>query len=429
MKVYPDYILKNNNLLILICILFFALPFERVPTFEVSGFTVKISYIVGLLLIAVSLFRARTLLKNKFDLGDLALLGFLVVGMAGLFKSDDLKRGIATIFMWLFVFVIYFILAKLFKNEEYRIQAEKFLLIATFIVCLFGLYQFVLDSLNFSTAYSLLRLRYTKAVLGFPRIQSVALEPLYFANFLLVPLFLSVKKFFFERNALNRYFGLITLILVNIILTVSRGAYLSLSFSMIIFLIYFLFINKSYRGRVIWVVGNCLVSVVIALLLVAILNGGSKVTSFWNHTSVNDSTNASSVQGRQQGYLSAIDKFKQNPVFGIGISNSGILPEPVYENGEVLTYGSINNEYLEILSETGLVGLVFFLLFLFSLIWLFFKRIKQADKEHRTSLILLGLGLVAIFIQYNFFSTLYIIYIWAFLALLRGEMYEENKIG
>ena len=103
-----------------------------------------------------------------------------------------------------------------------------------------------------------------------------------------------------------------------------------------------------------------------------------------------------------------------NPIFGTGTGSFGVLTKDAEDK---IGYGTVNNEYLEILSENGLVGLALFLSFLIAYALEYKKRL--ADTDSKTKLMYAGLiiGILAIFLQYNFFSTLYIIYIWVFLAL------------
>jgi O-antigen ligase len=226
------------------------------------------------------------------------------------------------------------------------------------------------------------------------------------------------------EKTFGKYFWLIVLIFLNIVLTVSRGAYLAAGITVVILFVYLIFIyKKKIYTKVAGSAGAIILSAIIAVLMISFLNGTSNVSGFFNHATANDSTNAVSVTGRQAGYKSAINEYYKSPILGIGVGNSSILPEPVIDNGEVFTRGTINNEYLEILSETGIIGFLIFLAFALLLIVELFQVYKTKNTEGKIGLVALFLGIVAIFIQYNFFSTLYIIYIWVFLALLKSETY------
>jgi O-antigen ligase len=404
------------------------MPFERIPTIEIAGFTVKISYLIGVvfILIAATAGIGKLFLRHRLSAIDWSLLILWIFGALSLVRAENLMRSLATIIMWTFVFIIFLLLSRYLKNKKILAQAENWLLVATLIACIFGIYQFVGDSLGLSAAYTGLRLRYTKEILGFPRIQSFALEPLYFANFLFVPLFITIRNHIQSgEKVFGKYFWLATLIFVNIILSVSRGAYFALAITMLSALLIFCFsCGRKYLKRFSHIIIAAVFALAISISLIGIFDGKEQILSFKNHAFIDDSTNAASVVGRQKGYVIAWNQFKASPVFGIGIGNSGILSTPVVEHGETFTYGSLNNEYLEILSETGILGFAAFIGFLVFMLVLIFRSIKSANDDNKTDIALVALGCLAIFIQYNFFSTLYIIYIWAFLALLRAKAEE-----
>jgi len=303
---------------------------------------------------------------------------------------------------------------------------------------MFGIFQFVGDYFGLASSVTGLRERYTKEVLGFTRIQSVALEPLYFACYLLVPIFIAIKKYInkwseegnFLNRIFNKYFWVLLLFLTTFILTSSRGAYIGLFVSSLILISYYFFnVNKRNFKLTFYPVGSLLVIFLLSVLcsFVFITSTTKSASNFAAHVIANDSSNTVSVNGRLEGYKTAIEKFKSSPIIGVGVGTSGLLNTPVIDHNEILTYGSLNNLYLEILAECGLLGFAAFLIFLLFYFIEFLQRIRELETSRRFAVMALFCGLLAIFIQYNFFSTLYIIYIWAFLALLRGEMYAEDK--
>lgn len=425
----------------LVLILFFALPFERIPTIEYAGFTLKISYILSLIFLILILFSKKYFINsiNKWKTSDYFLTCLWISGLVSLFFSKDIKRSLVVLLLWLFMFLLYYFLSWSLTQKTLIRKIENYIIFTSVIICIFGSYQFFGDWLGLSPLLTGLRERYTKDVLGFTRIQSVALEPLYFANYLLIPIFLSIKKYLFEwklktqivKKILNKYFFVLILLFTNFILTTARGAYIALIISMLIFILYLFY--RSYREKkefknisqtILSIALATFISLIISFILVGVTDGTTK--NFTAHVAVNDSTNEVSVNGRKEGVIVAYNKFKTSPIFGIGVGTSGLLDKPVVDHGEILTYGTLNNLYFEILAECGVTGFSFFILFIFFFLKEFHKQYTKSDKNKQLSLFVLFLGLLAVFIQYNFFSTLYIIYIWAFLALLRGEMYEEN---
>lgn len=417
-----------NGLALLV---FFTLPFERIPTVEFSGFTIKISYVFALILCLV--FVANKPLsffaKNKFYTSDYFLVLFFISSLISLTFSPDLQRSLVIILLWLFVFLLYLVFSRCLLDSKLREKLFSAILFSSCLVCIFGLFQFVGDSLNLPVSVTGLRLQYTKIVLGFPRIQSVALEPLYFANFLLVPFFISLVRYVRNRELFKGYFLLSILILVSIILTISRGAYIALIVSLILFFLYLILNRKkeNYQNKLFGIVIILTVSIVLSLGMIYRLNGKSSGENFLEHSIVENAQEDGSANDRLTTYKIAYDLFKSQPVFGNAPGGFGVLTKKSDESVKEKGYGTVNNEYLEILAENGLIGLILFLLFLgfyFVEIWPNFKSRNESNK-----LMIVGLfsGIVGIFIQYNFFSTLYIIYIWAFLALLKSL--SANNLG
>jgi O-antigen ligase len=433
--------------------LFFTLPFERIPTLEVYGFTLKASYVIAVILVLT--FIIKKYKSITYSTSDYMLILFWLWGAITLLWSVNTQLGAIVILLWLMMFVLYFVVARALDSEKLRERAESIVLVSTALVCLFGIYQFIGDSLGLSSSFTGIRYWYSKQIeiLGFPRIQSVALEPLYFSNFLLVPLYLVIKRYFNYchselgsksiKNADivgklklglqtvgfgNKYFWLLILILINIVLGVSRGAYLAVIVTLAIMLLY-LVINwrafNSLKYELAGMIGAVIIAAGLSYLGIYVLNGKNAVSNFQNHAVVGDTESGTSVPGRVEMYKRAWGYFKEKPVGGIGIGSFGTL-NLFYDENQVKHYGVVNNIYLEILAETGGIGLVLFSLFLLFYLRELNEKYRKFDDEKKLSTLLLFLGILAIFIQYNFFSTLYIIYIWVFLALLRSGIINKK---
>jgi O-antigen ligase len=125
--------------------------------------------------------------------------------------------------------------------------------------------------------------------------------------------------------------------------------------------------------------------------------------------------------GRLQAFGQAIEAWETRPLTGIGLGNFG--PYIKYYPVETPPSGwdIVNNEYLETLAETGLLGLASLFLVLAVVLLRSYSAYKRSDNEYlRAVLVGLTAAFVAIFTQYNFFSTLYIIHIWVLLGLIVG---------
>lgn len=395
-----------------------VLPFERIPTLEYHGFTLKVSYFIGVLLSLWGVLNLNWLRRIKLSLSDKFLVLFGLIATLSTLAGYVEPRNAIVLALWWLMIALYLLSSRM---DLYRIVANAILL-ATFAVSIFGLYQFIGDSLGLAPSLTGLRDEYTRHVLGFPRIQSVALEPLYFSNFLLVPLFLALKRSGEAKTFWNKYWWLSVLLLINIILGQSRGAYLGLGASLIILVAHLIMRGgKQHLARLALTV---IAAMIISAGLVT-LNGRKTLTdSFKEHAFAQDATNQGSVGGRVDGYRQAFEYFKEKPLLGWGPGSFGTLAKT--DNSP--NYQIANNIYLEVLAETGILGLIAFFGFLLLLTIESWRAYRAGSDATRRTILYLGLGLVAVFIQYNFFSTLYIIYIWAFLALLRSQFDNSKSV-
>jgi O-antigen ligase len=115
---------------------------------------------------------------------------------------------------------------------------------------------------------------------------------------------------------------------------------------------------------------------------------------------------------------------------GIGIGNFGPnvagYPPSAPEEGWLI----VNNEPLEILAETGILGFLSIILFLGCL---FFRGLYAAFKSKDLYLKIWLIGLLAVLlafaVQYQTFSTLYITHIWVAIGLLAAtqNIFQKNK--
>jgi hypothetical protein len=110
-----------------------------------------------------------------------------------------------------------------------------------------------------------------------------------------------------------------------------------------------------------------------------------------------------------------------NPVIGVGLSNYALHHDyfnenPMFDNYPVKRIP--NNVYVELFSETGVIGLLLFLILLYYL----YKRTALDNTG------VLRYGLVAVAIYLNAFPTFTILYLWVFFGLI-ASLHTNNNNG
>ncbi len=406
-----------------------SLPFERIPTLEASGFTLKLSLLFGGLLIAANL---KRIFKSVKDIKLYALP--LLVILANFFLAGNKELWVKSTLILLFnILAAYgvFITVKRSLNKDLPRLAIKTLFVVTTVVVAFGLMQWLGDLLGLSPSLTQIRPEYASDKLGLPRMHSTFLEPLYFGLFLLLPLGLSLAD---RANQLfkNIYyrFGLVTLIYGCILLSLARGAIAASVIMGIIALFYnFQALKEQLNLRILTRIGLA------GILSLGILIGGisllGKKGSDEDHNyskgfgtiighletikpwgNKEDAEDQNSINSRDEARSEAwslINSSRNIWSFGVGAGQYGEALNKSESEG-----ATSNFVLLDFWAEYGFIfTLALFILFLSLMVQ------SYALKEN-TYVAGLGIFLAGYAIQSITFGELSIIYFWFSLGLLNG---------
>jgi len=417
----------------LIALLVFLLPFEHIPSIDIRGVTIRPSMIVAVLVIARAgwlWWRQRprqSLARAIWPL--LAFLAWLILLIPG---SLNHTRAIQVVTFTAFTIAVALAVARLFQRS-YLPLITKALLASALIVCLFGLYQYFGNLAGIGNALTGLRERYSWQVFGFPRIQSTALEPLYFAAFLLLPLAVLMGL---TLAGVRRKFGLTIMFLAGVclFLTVSRGG--TLAFGVLVpvsaVLAWLLKPEQMRLKRFGQIALVALLAYAGALLMISQLGkpiglGPKKHNAIQSYKRQLRKTGLEGTgDERAHSREQALQLFKLHPLLGVGPGNFG--PYVQHNQKPATGWSIVNNESLELLAETGLVGFGLFGAFVGRLLLGAYLAARQT-RELLVRAWLIGLMgfLVAIAVQYQTFSTLYIMHIWLAIGLLLGLIQTQPE--
>lgn len=391
---------------ILVVLFFLFLPFERLLTMEIFGFTLKISFAILMVLV---LFFLSGIHKYRLEIEDKLLLLFSFLSFLSIIWSIDQYRSLTISTIFLATFLGFITLKKLIKKENFDL-IEKIIIWSGIWLAVFALWQYFADLYGLSDL-TFLRENYQKSVFGFPRPQATFLEPLYLANYLFLPFFLSICRF--VKSKKRDMLSVVSLFLVSvaIVLSLSRGAYIGLLLSLILFFVLTVSFYKQYFKKVLFSLLVVVLAVICAILIIKFSAPRESFDLFVNHAGVADVSTGESTLDRFYLMKIAWQQFLQKP-WGIGAGAFGALPE-FTEKAVVGDYQTVNNLYLEVLVEEGIVGFLIFISFVVLLVKSLSAKIKE---KNFSTLIYLVIG-VAIFAQATSFSSLYILPIWAYLAL------------
>ncbi len=404
-----------------------VLPYERIGSVPAGFFTLKLGHLVcAFMLIA---WGAVAVIKRSFRLVSdplrIPLLLLLAASVLSLINALNMQRGIVLIVQLLIGFAVYLLVINFLSRRVLKGVLIS-LWVGAVVVALFGLYQFVGDYLGLPTSLTGLLPQYSGSqVFGFARIQSTSLEPLYFANYLLLPI-LTALAFSIGTRSRRRFWlvPLILLLLVVFVLTLARGAYLGLVAGVIAVAVAYW--RTIITPRVVATVVASLAAVAMIAVILLQTTGGGKTNPLETFArQVGVAGKDVSSQQRLGSIAAAQQLVGLHPLIGLGIGNFGnyyqdplTIPSPDRVVPQV-----VNNQTLETLVETGLFGLLALVL-----IWVVLAdrslrayRASATNPTLRAAVVGSAAAVLAIFVQAQTFSAIYLLHVWFAVGLLVGS--------
>ncbi len=215
------------------------------------------------------------------------------------------------------------------------------------------------------------------------------------------PIFFGLSIFIFERK--NKIFFILILVFilsyVLIFLSGDRSAFFNINLSAIFIL---LFSQKLFKLRLL----TLIISIFI-LLIISFINPTAKERIF------DQTIDQMKVEGNEKDsfyifskqhthhYITAYRMFLDNKVFGVGIKNfRTFCSDEKYQASKLSCSTHPHNAYIQILSETGIIGLLFILFVLFYFCKYIFKHLflKLKKKYYFTDFEICILSGIAIYL-------------------------------
>jgi len=191
-----------------------------------------------------------------------------------------------------------------------------------------------------------------------------------------------------EREKRFIYLFAVGMMVVALIMTNSRGGVISLIAEIGFLLALSLFRRRHTRRRSAeeksWIKSNAMkaglaLAVVIAVLgAVTVLGGESGLTRLLGSLNNDDPTT-----GRAHFWSVTVDIIKTHPILGVGLGAFGVVYTGYDSRNGLLRLEQVHNDYLQVLSDAGIVGAALGLFFLVSLFRQGFARRESKDVFRR----------------------------------------------
>ena len=190
-------------------------------------------------------------------------------------------------------------------------------------------------------------------------------------------------KYFAGKKIAILFLAPVCLGLLAMILSLSRGVWISLPF--IILTVFWIFARKYSIQRKILILLTLLIIPVIVFQFPAAQNrlkiGVTNFNNYIQNENIDDTNKNTSVGLRIETWRIMLDTIKENPVFGVGIGGYKTERQRHIENKDVSKIVEViphsHNQYLEVAVYSGLLGLALHLCIYILPGIVFYQRIKD----------------------------------------------------
>jgi putative inorganic carbon (HCO3(-)) transporter len=347
---------------------------------------------------------------------------YCFVGLASVFYADHSNVAMNIAIDTLKSGTIALIIALVLTKESSWRLAIWALLIVGIILGTISVIQFVLGTYdNDYGGYALAGIGNIAGAVDDYRTGGPVGDPNYYAQMILVMVPIALDRMWNEKRGILRFFAgwALGVCAFTVILTYSRGGFIS----MIIMVLAWLAI--SHRGQQL---RYLMAVVVIALLLIYVLpprftERMSTLTEFLPgfSSSTGGVAQDSSLRGRSSEMLVALKMFADHPVLGVGLGNYPFLYQKYARFFGLELRSEVRQAhdlYLEVVSETGLLGFFSFGLLLwgmFSSIWRAQQSLERKGLTSISNMVaayafgLLGFLIAAFFLHAVYFRNFWVL--------------------
>lgn len=388
-----DIITKKNqkvwNIFFLLVIL---LPTLFVYKY-VYNFRINQAVVMNLLILAIFTFYIlNTIKEGKFIYSthslNIPILLFILIATMSILINNTHWISLKDFIYFLSYFLIYFLVINIIKTKDFfNFCLIIFFITASFVSLYLMIQYYGLDPFLSDTK----------------RLTSTLGNRNYVSSYLALIFPIAFSFFLLESKKRNKIFYEVTLLIIytGIIICHTRAIWIALIFSLFLFgyLLYSFKINKILKDNKKW-----LVILFLLFLLITLIYSTDNPLNRSSITAAERAISAFDMQGsslrtRLLIWQSTIDMIKDRPLFGSGL---GTFPlhyldyqaNFLQRNPDYLIFwgkaGETHNEYLQILAEMGIIGLLFFLL----IIIIFYKTNLNLIKKIGTingKIIIVGL--------------------------------------
>jgi O-antigen ligase len=387
-------------------------------------------------------------LRVSRNLLQLPLLGALALGLFQLLPLRDASSGggpvtnlvntlsldpysTRLVLVQLATLLIYFAATLVFVDTPHRLHVlVRTIMIFGFVLAIFGLTQ------SFTSPTKVYWVRELS--------QSTAFGPFinrhHFAGYMELTIALPLGLLFsgvVDKDKRMLYLFVAGLMGVALVMTTSRGGIISLV-AEIVFLVIVTGIwktqnerrkTKSSRLKQIGIRAGMAAALLVGLFFGVLLLGGEfSIYRFIDTVNTNDPTT-----GRAHFWAVTLDIIKAHPYVGTGLGAFGVIYTRYDSRNGLFRLEQAHNDYLQVLSDAGIIGALLGLSFVVLLFWMAISRARSRDDFRRGVALAALSGCFAVLVHSFFDFTLHttsnalLFLVMAAIATLNGRVEEAPR--
>lgn len=390
-------------------------------SFPLGNYHFRLEQVLSCILFAILM--VKVIIVNKLYLDStnklILIVSFLHI-LSSLFFAPHIKFSIFQTFSLMSVWFIPIILTNLLDNFYRIVKFIKFFLIAGFLEIVYGILLYVLSTyLGYNLAgANVFRDPGVVEALG---IQGTLIEPNIFGSYCLPFFLISITLLFFDNNNhyYKRYYLVLLLLfsMVGIIMSFTRGAWIGgiVGIIMIVLLNMTNVYNNLKKNGAYLLIG-CFVILGIFILIIDYLPESYFKYKISNIISISESN----VVQRLNIWEQAIKNIKESIIFGNGTYSFASINNSLgfYHREENPWIGNV---FVTILHDSGIIGLLFFIILCIDIIvkgtYSFKILIKYNNIMGYTTMGLVA-SFIALFVSFMFTMASSAAYPWIVIGLI-----------
>jgi len=377
-----------------------------IPVFQpIKELAFQLLSLLALVLFLLKLIASEKIAWSKTGL-DIPVLLYLLFGSLSLIWSVNIYHSITALPFFLAGPIMCYIITQSIKEQRFIDRLLFIVIIMGTLMGAYGIFQYFGIDFEFWTGN-----------VGRGQVFGLFGNVNYFAEFLILPLSLSIGLLFTYRKAYNRFLLFFAVIIMGaaLFLTFTRGSYLAIALTIPVLLFVFLKSTtekaekKYYKKLLLYFLLLIIIGLSIIYIPHPFNRKNTPLGQLRSRVTISSLTSGSSILRRVAIWKFTWMMIEDNLLLGSGLGTYDYLSLKYQaeffaedNNRDRYPHGfavQTHNEYLQMWSELGIIGLLFFLGILFIYYRNVLYYIHQVNDKQKALIISLAGGVTAILID------------------------------